>query len=122
MIIHHSQTILEQMMQLSARTRYVKPTYDFLLGAYAAMTLVEYAHSIQDVQKSHELMKRAVSEQKQIGPEEPVLSWAADMMRKKSLDVLPVDVPGDGVQNTQEHQRIWVPYDLINSRNSYLSD
>ncbi|RMZ86012.1 hypothetical protein DV737_g183, partial [Chaetothyriales sp. CBS 132003] len=88
LIIEHSQLILEQTADADASPTISKPAYDFLLAAYAAITVVEYSNSLPDVEATFGLMQKVCNQAKEMGSVEPVFKWATDMMSKRVVDVL----------------------------------
>ncbi|KAH8659882.1 hypothetical protein BX600DRAFT_513542 [Xylariales sp. PMI_506] len=83
-ILHHCHLVVEKMGTYAALVGTVQ-TYDFLLSAYAAITLVEYSECLPDVQATFRLMERVHLEQRGV-KKEPVFNWAKNMMHKRATD------------------------------------
>lgn len=86
------------------------PTYDILLGAYAGVTLVQFADSLSDLRGASEVMLRVDQQRRTSRSRDQVLTWASNMMQKKLLDL---DSEGSG----DFHQDIgqWLPLGVIDT-------
>ncbi|KAI1613824.1 hypothetical protein EDD36DRAFT_417685 [Exophiala viscosa] len=114
-LIHHSRRILELMITLCLRTAFVRPTYDSLLGAYASVTLVEYAVHLPDIQATFALMEKALLQGQRAQSNVLVLQWATNMMRKKLLDAMPQRNLQVTEEDLPEPSTDWVSYSLVES-------
>jgi hypothetical protein len=63
------------------------PTYNILLGAYAGVTLVQFADFLPDIRAASELMLRVEQQRRSVWNRGQVLTWASNMMQKKLLDL-----------------------------------
>lgn len=63
------------------------PTYDILLGAYAGVTLVQFADFLSDIHEVSQLMLRVDQQRRSSRSRDQVLTWASNMMQKKLLDL-----------------------------------
>ena len=91
------------------------PTYDILLGAYAGVTLVQFADSLPDIRKVSELMQRVDQKRRSSGSRDQVLTWASNMMQKKLLDL-----DNDGPQGIrrdfgQSDTIQWMPLGIVDT-------
>jgi hypothetical protein len=118
MVIRSSHDVLENMIKLCTTTKLIKPIYDSLLGAYAAVTLVEYVDYLDDLQASYSLMERANTQAKASGTVSEVLNWAVDMMCKKSLDLMSLDQVQLNNEYAQERPTLWIPFDFVDSHHT----
>jgi hypothetical protein len=89
-ILHYSHLLLDTGMHLCSQTALVKPSYDFLISAYAGVTLVEYASFLPNPKLTFELMEKVqIQGHWGYNPKvslEPVFNWATNVMRKKAQD------------------------------------
>ncbi|KAF2008761.1 hypothetical protein BU24DRAFT_429067 [Aaosphaeria arxii CBS 175.79] len=125
-----SQDLLNILSNLYVSTCQAKLVFDFLLGAYAAVTIVEYSHHLTSTQATFSLMDRIIERERlQFRTIEPVLQWATDVMRKKAMDEVQSaqgqeqDMTGMevvyGQQGGGAQQMSWVPGVLVESMFSF---
>ncbi|PVI07415.1 hypothetical protein DM02DRAFT_551005 [Periconia macrospinosa] len=112
-IIDDSHSIIRNMGHLM-KTYGALHIYDFLLGAYAAVTLVELADHLKDTENTYLLMEEVQSIRRVTCSMEPVYSWATDMMKKRVLDTMQqYTEPGPEMSRRFE---IWCPpFEALNS-------
>uniref|UniRef100_A0A8H7K6H7 Transcriptional activator of proteases prtT n=1 Tax=Bionectria ochroleuca TaxID=29856 RepID=A0A8H7K6H7_BIOOC len=81
-MLRHCTLVLEGMGKYAAA---IGPTttYDLLLGAYAAVTLVEYSDYLSDVKQVFDLMQTVSDQWPSFMSLEPVFDWAKSMMSKR---------------------------------------
>ncbi|KAH8698809.1 hypothetical protein BGW36DRAFT_376755 [Talaromyces proteolyticus] len=125
LILRHSHLLLDQVMDLCSQTALVNPSYDFLLTAYAGVTLVEYATFITNPQYTYELMEKVQFQQARCRGSkylESVFNWATNVMRKRVYDFVQQqqakvnEVKESNLSDTQyiEDQDLWtVPTDWV---------
>ena len=85
-IIESASTVLSNVGSMTS-TYGTVPTYDILLGAYAGVTLVQFADYLSDIRGASELMLRVEQQRATVWNKGQVLTWASGMMQKKLLDV-----------------------------------
>jgi hypothetical protein len=86
-VIQHAQLVLRDFLVLcSSDTRFARPTYDYLLTAYAGVTLAEYCSSIPDVHATYTLMENVRTQASIPRSIEGVFSWATNVVQKKARD------------------------------------
>jgi len=85
-IIDCAVTVLSSVGSMTSAYGTVS-TYDILLGAYAGVTLVQFAESIPDIRGVSELMLRVDQQRRSPWNRGQVLTWASNMMQKKLLDL-----------------------------------
>lgn len=130
LILRYSHLLLDKGMHLCSQTALVKPSYDFLISAYAGVTLVEYASFLQNPKLTFELMEKVqIQGQWGYNPKislEPVFNWATNVMRKKAQDYsvsmqqAELDVMHSNFDTTTTESRVpismdWIPNILIDS-------
>ncbi|RAO72530.1 uncharacterized protein BHQ10_008542 [Talaromyces amestolkiae] len=135
LIIRYSHLLLDKGMLLCSQTALVKPSYDFLISAYAGITLVEYASFLPNPKLTFELMEKVqIQGHRSYNPEislEPVFNWATNVMRKKAQDYsvsmqqAELDAVNSNFDTTTNESRVpismdWIPNTLIDS--FYFSD
>jgi len=81
--------------------------YDLLLGAYAAVTLVEFADYLENVETTYLLMDEVQKIRRVTCSLEPVYSWATDMMKKRMLDTMQQDM--EPVLEIPQRFELWCP-------------
>ncbi|CAI6336788.1 unnamed protein product [Periconia digitata] len=111
--IHHSYSIIKDMGVLMESFGALH-IYDFLLGAYAAVTLVELVDHLEDIEKTYSLMAKVQNIRRITCSMEPVFSWATDMMRKRMLDTAQQDLHS-GAERSQSFGVWWPPFEALNS-------
>jgi hypothetical protein len=84
-IIDSASTVLSNIGSMTS-TYGTIPTYDILLGAYAGVTLVQFADFLPDIRGVSELMLRVEQQRTTVWNKGQVLTWASGMMQKKLLD------------------------------------
>lgn len=84
-IIGSASTVLSNVGSMTS-TYGTVPTYDILLGAYAGVTLVQFADFLPDIRGVSELMLRVEQQRTTVWSKGQVLTWASGMMQKKLLD------------------------------------
>jgi hypothetical protein len=118
-VIRHAQLVLQEILVLcSAETAFVRPTYDYLLTAYAGVTLAEYCGSIADVHATYTLMENVRTQARIPRSIEGVFSWATNVVRKKAKDILDSKLPlapEDTFYSYPGSVADWAPFRFIDS-------
>jgi hypothetical protein len=128
-ILRYSHLLLDKGMHLCSQTALVKPSYDFLISAYAGVTLVEYASFLPNPKLTFELMEKVqIQGHWGYNPKislEPVFNWATNVMRKKAQDYsvsmqeqAELDAMHSNFDTTESQVPIsmdWIPNILIDS-------
>ncbi|KAF5247680.1 hypothetical protein FANTH_6303 [Fusarium anthophilum] len=84
-ILEHSHQIIRFCREMTSQKRIIH-TFDFLMGAYAHVTLVEFSDHLEDIDKTFRLMEEVQNLRKGTYVVEPVSIWAMNMMRKRVYD------------------------------------
>ncbi|KAJ5182036.1 transcriptional regulator family: Fungal Specific TF, partial [Penicillium cf. viridicatum] len=118
-VIRYAQRVLREIFVLcTAETPFVRPTYDYLLTAYAGVTLAEYCASISDVHATYTLMEDVRTQARIPKSIEGVFSWATNVVQKKAKDVLDSKVaviPDDTFYSYPGSVADWAPFRFIDS-------
>lgn len=112
-------------MVLCETTASVKPTFDFLLCAYAGLILVEYSSSLRNLEAAYHLMENVRVQSEISKMVEPVFNWATGVMRKRTMDKRQETVPmmdDDSAIVDLESSKDWIPSLLVDSMNPSLPD
>jgi hypothetical protein len=113
---------IEVLTALKTRTAAhgtITPMYDNLLGTYAGVTLAQFADVLADVREVAELMQQVDRQRNsRMRSREPVLTWATNMMQKKSLDVEAAgprhaEASLDQWAESQGRSTLWVPAGVV---------
>ena len=114
-IIECALTVLSNVGSMTS-TYGTVPTYDILLGAYAGVTLVQFADLLPDIREVSELMIRVEQQRRSAWNRGQVLTWASNMMQKKLLD-LNDDDPVHPEHNTGEGDTFfqWMPLGVLDT-------
>ena len=121
-IIRHCNKLLEQISDYMILLGTIQ-TFDFLLCAYAAITLVEFAEYIDDLGSTFALMDRIHLERQSTDKVEPVFGWPRDMMHKQV-----VDRDGSGswsrlrAEMLHGYEMEWTPFDLMTTAMNFTLD
>ncbi|CAG8366591.1 unnamed protein product [Penicillium salamii] len=118
-VIRHAQLVLRDIMVLcSSDSAFTRPTYDYLLTAYAGVTLAEYCSSIPDMHATYTLMENVRTEARIPRSIEGVFSWATNVVQKKARDLVDstvsIDV-GDNFYSYPASVADWAPFRFIDS-------
>ncbi|KAJ5228278.1 hypothetical protein N7489_008986 [Penicillium chrysogenum] len=118
-VIRHAQLVLREILVLcTSDTAFVRPTYDYLLTAYAGVTLAEYCASISDVHATYTLMEDVRTQARIPKSIEGVFSWATNVVQKKAKDLLDSKVavvPDDTFYTYAGSVADWAPFRFIDS-------
>lgn len=118
-VIQHSQRVLSDFLILcSSDTRFVRPTYDYLLTAYAGVTLAEYCSNISDVNATYTLMENVRTQASIPRSIEGVFSWATNVVQKKARDYVDSNVSinvNDTFFSYPASVAEWAPFRFIDS-------
>ncbi|KAJ5793599.1 transcriptional regulator family: Fungal Specific TF, partial [Penicillium paradoxum] len=118
-VIRHALLVLREIIVLcSADTAFVRPTYDYLLAAYAGVTLAEYCGSISDVHATYTLMENVRTQARIPRSIEGIFSWATNVVRKKAKDLLDTKIsmaPDDTFYSYAGSVADWAPFRFIDS-------
>ncbi|KAF4337596.1 transcriptional activator of proteases prtT [Fusarium beomiforme] len=113
-ILKHSHQIIRFIGDM-ARQKSVIHTFDFLMGAYAHVTLVEFSDHLEDIETTFRLMEEMQNLRKDTYVFEPVSSWAMNMMKKRVFDA----VRSEMVTETEAwpgRDVWWPPFEALSSR------
>ncbi|KAF5576619.1 transcriptional activator of proteases prtT [Fusarium pseudoanthophilum] len=118
-ILEHSHQIIRFCREMIRQKRIIH-TFDFLMGAYAHVTLVEFSDHLLDIEKTFRLMEEVQDLRKDTYVVEPVSIWAMNMMRKRVYDAARPELetrtetlPGLDVW--------WPPFEALSNRMEYTS-
>ncbi|KAJ5489846.1 hypothetical protein N7453_010671, partial [Penicillium expansum] len=118
-VIRHAQLVLREIFVLcTSETAFVRPTYDYLLTAYAGVTLAEYCASITDVHATYTLMEDVRTQARIPKSIEGVFSWATNVVQKNAKDLLDSKVaviPEDTFYSYPGSVADWAPFRFIDS-------
>jgi hypothetical protein len=114
-ILRHCHLIIEKMGVYSTLFGTIQ-CYDFLLGAYAAITLVEYSDYLPNVEATFQLVQKVHSGWHPVG-DEPVFTWAKNMMYKRAVDKGKETAASEHRSQDipQGSETWWAPFELLNS-------
>lgn len=118
-ILKHSHQIIRISREMTRQKRVIH-TFDFLMGAYAHVTLVEFADHLEDIDKTFRLMEEVQNLRKDTYVVEPVSIWAMNMMRKRLLDTVrpEMDVQTEMLPGLDVW---WPPFETLSTRMEYTS-
>ncbi|EWZ81175.1 hypothetical protein FOWG_14748 [Fusarium oxysporum f. sp. lycopersici MN25] len=118
-ILKHSHQIIRISREMTRQKRVIH-TFDFLMGAYAHVTLVEFADHLEDIDKTFRLMQEVQNLRKDTYVVEPVSIWAMNMMRKRLLDTVrpEMDVQTEMLPGLDVW---WPPFETLSTRMEYTS-
>jgi hypothetical protein len=118
-VIRNAQLVLRDIIVLSSSdTAFARPTYDYLLAAYAGITLAEYCSNIPDVHATYTLMESVRTQARIPRSIEGVFSWATNVVRKKARDSLDSNVAinvDDSFYLYPVSVAEWAPFRFIDS-------
>lgn len=113
-IIDSALTVLSNVGNMTSALGTI-PTYDILLGAYAGVTLVQFADFLPDIREVSGLMLRVDQQRRSSGSRDQVLTWASNMMQKKLLD-LDSDEPGRVQADVGQGDTLqWMPLGVLDA-------
>ena len=115
-IIDSASTVMSNIGSMTS-TYGAIPTYDTLLGAYAGVTLVQFADFLPDIRGVAELMLRVEQQRRSVWNKGQVLTWASNMMQKKLLDVNGGVRQGDPGVNAGQGDTFfqWMPLGVLDT-------
>ncbi|ENH74383.1 Transcriptional activator of proteases prtT [Fusarium oxysporum f. sp. cubense race 1] len=118
-ILKYSHQIIRISREMTGQKRVIH-TFDFLMGAYAHVTLVEFADHLEDIDKTFRLMEEVQNLRKDTYVVEPVSIWAMNMMRKRLLDTVrpEMDVQTEMLPGLDVW---WPPFEALSTRMEYTS-
>ncbi|KAJ5293877.1 hypothetical protein N7508_008698 [Penicillium antarcticum] len=118
-VIRHAQVVLSEILIYgSSDTPFVRPTYDYLLSAYAGVTLAEYSSDISDIHATYTLMENVRTQARIPRSIEGVFNWATNVVQKKARDYLDSSVSinsGDTLYSYPMSVADWAPFRFIDS-------
>ena len=118
-VIRHAQVVLSEILIFgSSDTAFVRPTYDYLLSAYAGVTLAEYSSDISDIHATYTLMENVRTQARIPRSIEGVFNWATNVVQKKARDYLDSSVSinsGDTLYSYPMSVAEWAPFRFIDS-------
>ncbi|KAJ5749088.1 uncharacterized protein N7511_010784 [Penicillium nucicola] len=118
-VIRHAQVVLSEILIYgSSETAFVRPTYDYLLSAYAGVTLAEYSSDISDIHATYTLMENVRTQARIPRSIDGVFSWATNVVQKKARDYLDSSVSinsGDTLYSYPMSVADWAPFRFIDS-------
>ncbi|KAH7203465.1 hypothetical protein DER44DRAFT_885311 [Fusarium oxysporum] len=118
-ILKHSHQIIRLSREMTRQKRVIH-TFDFLMGAYAHVTLVEFSDHLEDIDKTFRLMEEVQNLRNDTYVVEPVSIWAMNMMRKRLLDTArpEMDVQTEMLPGLNVW---WPPFEALSTRMEYTS-
>jgi hypothetical protein len=118
-VIRHAQVVLSEILIFgSSDTPFVRPTYDYLLSAYAGVTLAEYSSDISDIHATYTLMENVKTQARIPKSIEGVFNWATNVVQKKARDYIDSSVSinsGDTLYSYPVSVADWAPFRFIDS-------
>ncbi|KAF5724198.1 transcriptional activator of proteases prtT [Fusarium mundagurra] len=118
-ILEHSHQIIRFSREMT-RQKSIIHTFDFLMGAYAHVTLVEFSDHLEDIDKTFRLMEEVQNLRKDTYVVEPVSIWAMNMMRKRVYDAARPEM--DTQTETLPGLDVWwPPFEALSTRMEYTS-
>ncbi|KAF5536347.1 transcriptional activator of proteases prtT [Fusarium mexicanum] len=118
-ILEHSHQIIRFCREMTRQKRIIH-TFDFLMGAYAHVTLVEFSDHLEDIDKTFRLMEEVQNFRKDTYVVEPVSIWAMNMMRKRVYDAARPEM--DTQTETLPGLDVWwPPFEALSNRMEYTS-
>ncbi|KAK9849277.1 transcriptional regulator family: Fungal Specific TF [Penicillium brevicompactum] len=118
-VIRHAQLVLRDILVLcSSDAAFTRPTYDYLLTAYAGITLAEYCSSIPDMHATYTLMENVRTQARIPRSIEGVFSWATNVVQKKARDFVDSNVSigvDDAFYSYSASVADWAPFRFIDS-------
>ena len=106
------------MVLCSSDAAFTRPTYDYLLTAYAGVTLAEYCSSIPDMHATYTLMENVRTQTRIPRSIEGVFSWATNVVQKKARDFVDSSVSIDVDDTFYTYPASvadWAPFRFIDS-------
>jgi CTP:phosphocholine cytidylyltransferase-like protein len=118
-ILERSHEIIRFSKEMTRQKKIIH-TFDFLMGAYAHVTLVEFSDHLEDIDNTFRLMEEVQDFRKGTYVVEPVSIWAMNMMRKRVYDAARPET------NTQAETLPgldvwWPPFEALSNRMEYTS-
>jgi hypothetical protein len=119
LVASRAMEVLTALKTLTAAYGTITPMYDTLLGTYAGVTLAQFADLLGNVCEVVELMQQVDRQRNsRMRSREPVLTWATNMMEKKSLDVEAAgprhtEASLDQWAVSQGRSTLWVPTGVV---------
>ncbi|KAF5672623.1 transcriptional activator of proteases prtT [Fusarium circinatum] len=118
-ILEHSHQIIRFSREMTRQKRIIH-TFDFLMGAYAHVTLVEFSDHLEAIDKTFRLMEEVQNLRKGTYVVEPVSIWAMNMMRKRVYDAARPEM--DTQTETLPGLDVWwPPFEALSNRMEYTS-
>ncbi|KAF5578040.1 transcriptional activator of proteases prtT [Fusarium pseudocircinatum] len=118
-ILEHSHEIIRFSREMTNQKKIIH-TLDFLMGAYAHVTLVEFSDHLEDIGKTFRLMEEVQDLRKDTYVVEPVSIWAMNMMRKRVYDAARPEM--DTQTETLPSLDVWwPPFEALSNRMEYTS-
>ncbi|KAF4435872.1 Transcriptional activator of proteases prtT [Fusarium acutatum] len=118
-ILKHSHQIIRFSREMTRQKKIIH-TFDFLIGAYAHVTLVEFSDHLEDIDETFRLMEEVQNLRKDTYVVEPVSIWAMNMMRKRLLDTVRPDVDAQ-TEMLPGLDVWWPPFEALSTRMEYTS-
>ena len=119
LVASRAMEVLTALKTLTAAHGTITPMYDTLLGTYAGVTLAQFADLLGNVCEAVKLMQQVDRQRNsRMRSREPVLTWATNMMEKKSLDVEAAgprhtEASLDQWAVSQGRSTLWVPTGVV---------
>ncbi|KAH7244528.1 uncharacterized protein BKA55DRAFT_574037 [Fusarium redolens] len=118
-ILKQSHQIIRFSREMTKQKRVIH-TFDFLMGAYAHVTLVEFSDHLEDIDKTFRLMKDVQNLRQGTYVFEPVSSWAMNMMRKRVFDTVRPEMNAQ-TEAWPGREVWWPPFEALSTRMEYTS-
>ncbi|RBR15535.1 hypothetical protein FVER53590_26001 [Fusarium verticillioides] len=118
-ILEHSHEIIRFSMEMTSQKNIIH-TFDFLMGAYAHVTLVEFSDHLEDINKTFLLMEEVQDLRKDTYVDEPVSIWAMNMMRKRVYDAARPELE-TRTETLPGFDVWWPPFEALSTRREYTS-
>ncbi|SCN92828.1 uncharacterized protein FFB20_09294 [Fusarium fujikuroi] len=118
-ILEHSHHVIRLSRDM-IRQKKIIHTFDFLMGAYAHVTLVEFSDHLEDIDETFRLMEEVQNLRKDTYVVEPVSIWAMNMMRKRVFDAARPEVDTQ-TQILPGLDVWWPPFEALSTRMEYTS-
>lgn len=118
-ILEHSHHVVRLSRDMIKQKKIIH-TFDFLMGAYAHITMVEFSDHLEDIDETFRLMEEVQNLRKDTYVVEPVSIWAMNMMRKRVFDAARPEVDTQ-TQMLPGLDVWWPPFEALSTRMEYTS-
>ncbi|KAF5618391.1 transcriptional activator of proteases prtT [Fusarium sp. NRRL 52700] len=118
-ILEHSHKIIRFSMEVTRQKKIIH-TFDFLMCAYAHVTLVEFSDHLENIGETFRLMEEVQNLRKDTYVVEPVSIWAMNMMRKRVFDTVRPEIEAES-EMLPGLDVWWPPFEALSTRMEYTS-